>query len=150
MRRLAALLLVPLLALVAGCGDDDDAAGGSFCDRAQAVDRQFDALDEEFGGNDLPSAAALDEAADVIADLADGAPDEIQGDLTTFADGIREIVDLFAEIDLTDAEALSDPENAAALQAMNERMEGLDAEMDEATENVGRYLQDECGIDIEG
>lgn len=150
MRRLSVILLVPVLALGAGCGDDDDAsAGGDFCDRARLLDAQMSSLENEFEGDDIPSSEVFDEAADALGDLADGAPSEIKGDLETLADGVREIAEIFGDIDLSDPEALSDPENAEQLQAMGERMEELDATVGDASDRVEAYLADECGIEID-
>ncbi len=152
MRRLAALLFVPVLALGAGCGDDDDDGGGSsvgsFCDRARLLDAQMTALEEEFDSEEVPSGEVFSQTAEAIGDLADDAPSEVKGDLETLADGVREIADIFGEIDFNDPEALSDPANAEQLQEMGERMEALDATVGEASDNVESYLSDECDIDI--
>lgn len=152
MRRLAVLLLVPVLALGAGCGGDDDdvSSGGSFCDRARLLDRQMQTLEEQFGGDEMPTSEAFDETADAIGDLADGAPSAIKGDLETLSDGVREIAVIFSEIDLSDPAALSDPENAEKLEQMSERMEALDSEIGDSSERIEDYLADECNLDISG
>lgn len=149
MRRLALLLLVPVLALGAGCGDDDDdvSSGGGFCDRARLLDAQMSNLEEQFEGDEIPSGDVFEQTADAISGLADDAPDEIRGDLETLADGVREIAEIFGDIDLSDPEALSDPENAEQLEAIGERMEELDATVGESSDRVEAYLSDECGID---
>lgn len=156
MRRLAAILFVPVLALGAGCGGDDDdnaisaSASGSFCDRARLLDQQMTALEEQFDSEDVPSSEVFDETADAIGSLANGAPSAIKGDLETLAAGVREIADIFGEIDMSDPAALMDPDNAEQLEQMGERMEGLDAEVSEASERVETYLADECDLDISG
>ena len=153
MRRLAVLLLVPVLALGAGCGGDDDddvSASGGFCDRARLLDRQMNTLEEQFGGEDVPSSEAFEETADAIGGLADGAPTAIKGDLETLEDGVREIADIFGDIDLSDPAALTDPANTEKLEQMGERMEALDTDIGEASERVETYLSDECGLDISG
>jgi hypothetical protein len=157
MRRLALVLVLPVLVFGAGCGGDDDDDGGSvaasvsgsgsFCDRAESVQAEFDSLDSEFSGSELPSGDVFDRAADAIADLADDAPSEIKADLETVADGVREIADLFGEVDLSDPEALNDPDNAEALQEMSTRMGELDEKVTGASDRVETYLKDECGID---
>lgn len=150
MRRLAVLLTLPLLALVSCGGDDDD--GGSaagFCDRADTFDEQFAQLEEQFDGSETPSAEIFDQAADAIEDLADEAPSEIEGDMRTVSGGVREIAEIFGEIDLSDPEALSDPANAGTLAELSERMETLGEEVEDASDRVETYLQDECGISID-
>lgn len=151
MRRLAVITLVPLLALGAGCGGDDDdvnASGGGFCDRARALDAEMTALESQLDGDEMPSREEFDQTADAIGDLADDAPDEVKGDLETLAAGVREVADIFGEIDLNDSEALADPANAETLQEMSERMDALDESVGESSERVEEYLADECDIDI--
>ena len=154
MRRLAAILLVPVLALGAGCGGDDDddgvSAGGDFCDQARDLDEQMTALETQFEGEDIPSSEVFEQTADAIGGLADDAPSAIKGDLETLEDGVREIAEIFGDIDLSDPAALSDPENMEQLEQMGERMEALDTDISEASERVETYLSDECGLDISG
>jgi hypothetical protein len=152
-------MLIPLLVFVAGCGGDDDddtaASGGggsssSFCDRAKTVDERFAALEDSFSGDEVPSGDVFKQAADTISDLADGAPKEIKDDLETVADGVRQIADVFDDIDLSDPQALADPDNAQALQEMGDRMEAVGTKVEDASNRVEAYLKDECGIDISG
>lgn len=151
MRRRAVILLVPVLVLGAGCGDDDDvSASGGFCDRARLLDRQMTNLEEQFGSEDVPSGEAFEETADAIGGLAEGAPTAIRGDLETLEEGVREIAEIFGDIDLSDPAALSDPENMDQLEQMSERMQALDADIGDASERVETYLSDECGLDISG
>lgn len=152
MRRLAALAVLPLLALGAGCGGDDDdvsASGdGGFCDQARALDAEMATLEEQFSGEEMPSVEVFEQTADAIGELADDAPEEIEGDLNTLAGGVREIAEIFGDIDFNDPEALSDPANAEQLQEMGERMEALDESVGESSDRVEEYLADECDIDI--
>jgi hypothetical protein len=90
----------------------------------------------------------FEEAADAIGDLADGAPDEIKEDLEIVADGVREIAEVFGEIDLSDPEAMADPANIETLTAIGERMEELDQRVSASSDRVEAYLRDECGIDM--
>lgn len=154
MRRLALLLLVPVLALGVGCGGDDDDVGasvsGGFCDRARLLDRQMTNLEEQFEGDEMPSSEAFEETADAIGGLADGAPSAVKGDLETLEKGVREIAEIFGDIDLSDPSALTDPANVEKFEEMGERMEALDADIGEASERVETYLSDECGLDISG
>ena len=106
------------------------------------------ALEEQFGGEEMPSSEAFEETADAIGGLAEDAPSAVKGDLETLADGVREIAEIFGDIDLSDPAALSDPENTAKLEEMGDRMEALDSEIGDASERVETYLQDECGLDI--
>ena len=153
MRRLAVLVLVPVLALGAGCGGDDDddvSASGSFCDRARLLDQQMTTLEDQFGGEEVPSGEAFEETADAIGGLADGAPSAIKGDLETLEGGVREVAEIFGDIDLSDPAALTDPANREQLEQMGERMEGLGEDIEGASKRVETYLSDECGLDISG
>jgi hypothetical protein len=144
MRRLAVLLALPLVALVS-CGGD----GADFCEQATAFDEQFAELEEQFDGDELPTAEAFEQAAAAIDDLADDAPEEIEGDMRTVSGAVREIAEIFGEIDLSDPEALTDPANAGALAELNERMESLGGEVEEASNRVEAYLEEECDISVD-
>lgn len=150
MRRLATFAVLPLIALGAGCGGDDDdvSAGGGFCDKARALDAEMATLEGQFEGDEMPSGEVFEQTADAIGDLAADAPEEIESDLEALAEGVGEIAEIFSDIDLNDPEALSDPANAEKLQAMGERMEALDETVGESSERVEEYLAEECDIDV--
>jgi hypothetical protein len=140
MRRLA-IALLPLLPLLA-CGGDDDESSEAFCDRAEDFAREFEALEAQFEGDELPTAEAFDEAADAIEDLAEDAPDEVEDDLTTMVDGIREIADALEDVDFSDPAA-------PGLREAADRMQAVGEELESAGDNAEEYLQSECGISFE-
>jgi hypothetical protein len=144
MRRLTVLFAVPLLALVS-CGGDDDDSPEAFCDRAEAFDEEFRELESQFESDEMPTPEAFERAADSIEELAEGAPDEIEDDLRTMVEGIREVAGVLGDVDLSDPAALTDP----ALQELAPRMEELGEEMDTAGSNIEDYLQSECGLTFE-
>jgi hypothetical protein len=151
MRRLA-ILLVPLLLVGAACGgdDDDDSAGGdgaaAFCADARAVDQEFSGL-EELAGDELPSADAMNDAGDALADLAKGAPAAVKDDLEAVASTTHEIAEALGGIDFTDPSVLTDPANAEELRQVGERMQAIGTDFRAASDRVQAYLRDECGID---
>lgn len=137
-----------MLALAAGlaaCGDDGD--GGvlsssgdkeAFCRLASSDEMEaFDDL-EDFDPTQADDMAQLDRALD---QLTDSAPPEIEDDVRVVAEGLRELVEVLSDIDMDDPDAL------AELSERAEELEGMQAEMERATENVDRYLEEECGID---
>ena len=144
-----ALAALALVAGVAGCGDDGgagDAAGGgggdkeAFCELASSQELEgFESLDD-FDPTEAADNAELDRALD---ELTDTAPTVIRDDVRTVAEGVRELVKVLSEIDTSDPDALD------ALTERAEELESMQAEMERATENVNRYLEEECGIDPE-
>jgi hypothetical protein len=166
MRRLLVLLALPLIAAgFVACGGDDDSggavstdkgsssngssSGSSFCKKAKAVDEEFNQLDSAFTSNGAPSSDVFEKAADALEKLADDAPSKIKTDMRTVADGVRKVADVLGDIDLSDPQALADPKNAEKLQQMSDEMEGLGQEIQAASDRVGKYLSDECGIDLD-
>ena len=156
MRRLGVLAVLLALLLVAGCGDDDDGGGGSasgggsgnFCARAAVFQERFDELDSQFSGDEAPSGEVFEEAAAAISELADGAPGEIRDDLRTIADGVREIAEVFGDLDFSDPSSFSE-EQMAELEEVGERMEAIGEEVEAASGRVEVYLEEECGITID-
>lgn len=146
-RRGTALAALALVAGVAGCGDEGGggAASGSgdkeaFCELASSQELEgFESLDE-FDPTEAADNAELDRALD---ELTDTAPTVIRDDVRTVAEGVRELVQVLSEIDTSDPDALE------ALTERAEELESMQAEMQRATENVNRYLEEECGIDPE-
>ncbi|HEX9993419.1 MAG TPA: hypothetical protein VGB14_10865 [Acidimicrobiales bacterium] len=130
-----ALAAAAVLALGA-CGIKDEAsvAAGDFCDQAQALAES---------GPELPeSPEAIEQVADQFDRLADSAPPEIDDDMTYLADIYRQVTDALQESGGDDpadifaaAAPFFDPENAQRLE--------------EANQNVERYLSEECGVEID-
>jgi hypothetical protein len=132
MKRVLAVV-VCLIVTAAACGGDDgddvtaaESGGGdpeAFCDRLQELDEADDLnLDDE---------AALD----ALEELADLAPEEIDGQLNRIARAFEEL----AELDEDDPEAFG-----AAFEIF------LDPTMARALEDFSAYAEDECGVEVEG
>ena len=159
MRRLVALVALPVLLFAACGGDDDGGDGGSasgasnadsaFCDGAREIEARFNELDEEFNGDTIPTPEVFEEAAAAIEDLVPDAPDEIGDDLETVAGGVRRLAELLGEFDLSDPEVMNDPEALAQLEALGEELESIGSDVEGSTERVETYLRDECGIETE-
>jgi hypothetical protein len=141
MRRLG-LVAAVLVVLVACGGDDADA----FCDDSRSLDTRMNALATSLSGDELPTADELQDAADAVEEVADDAPDEIEDDLRTIVDGIRRVADVIDGVDLSDPAVLSSPEFRSAAEGIRD----IGPELTAAKARVGRYLQDECGIDDGG
>lgn len=86
----------------------------------------------EFQSNAAPEAAFDEEAIARVRALEDDAPDRVRNDLITFLDVIEELAALDGE----------DPEQAAELFELAGSPEFL-----EASENLNRFVVDECGLE---
>jgi hypothetical protein len=111
--------------------DTGAAASGDFCDQARNIDERVDAvLSELDDGSSVPE--AINAAADELRAIE--APAAISADWSALVEGLEEIGDAFANLDITDADSV------AALEEVQDRLTT-------AGTNVENYLQDECGID---
>ncbi|MCZ7527744.1 MAG: hypothetical protein M5U14_16005 [Acidimicrobiia bacterium] len=121
MRLVRSMLVLVIGAFVlVGCGDDDGGgSAGSFCDLA----REFEARSDELG--DIEDEASMDEALDAIKAFESAAPGEIKDDVKLVRESFEAIVE-------GDFDALLDEDKAA--------------EIEEASANLERYLEEECGI----
>lgn len=128
-------------ALLAGCGDDDpearDDAGEAFCQQAEGLEERFSRLDE-------PSPELFREVSEAFIGLAENAPDEISSDAATLAEALEKYAEAFDGMDM------DDPESLAAFQEELEAVEEDTDDLEGASENVAAYLQEECGIDLDG
>lgn len=119
-------------------GDDDGpefsgGGSGSFCDKARSVDEN-DPLQNASILDGEQFFADMDETWGQVASMA---PPEIKGDIDTLFRGLDVFKDLFEKYGYN----LLDPE----LQA---EMEDFDSsELDVASANLDKYLEDVCGID---
>jgi hypothetical protein len=109
------------------------AAAGDFCSRAADLDERVDA-----------AVASRDDASvpDAFRDLATELrgiepPAEIAADWETQADGLDQMADALAELDLTEPDSFA-------------KLEELGAGLSTASDNVGTYLEANCGIDTSG
>jgi hypothetical protein len=140
------LAILMVAAGLGACGDDGGDTEGTFAGgdketfcRLASTDELagFESL-EDFDPSETGDMARLDSA---LQELTDAAPTAIRDDVRVVAEGVRELVDVLAGVDMDDPEAL------AALSERAEELESMQAEMERATANVDRYLEEECGID---
>jgi hypothetical protein len=121
-RRLAGFAAVPALLLgVAACGDDDDSAGGSFCDQAESLNERFNEIED-------PTSEQFAAALDAIREV--DPPAEIADDWNTLVsalDGLENI-----DLENPDPAALAELESAG---------------MQEASDRIDTYMSEECGIE---
>jgi hypothetical protein len=114
-----------------GSAEETTASGDSdFCARAADIDQRVDAALSDLG--DDPSIAdAFRELGEELRAIEP--PEEIAADWQTQADGLDQIADALADLDITDPEALA-------------RLEEITNDLSTASDNVETYLRDECGL----
>ena len=147
-RTISAAAVALMVLGLAACGNDDDGSSSGNGGGGNSADLCANARELE----SLGSGDALDnldeETFTKLTDLVDGvrenAPDEIQADLETVADGFAEVREIFEEYDYDlaklGAAAATDPQ-------LTERLESFGGEdFTGASERVSTYLQEECGL----
>lgn len=166
---IAVLTIVAALAFAAcgGGGDDSDdassqtAAASEQAAESEQADSDGDADDDAgsainlldsdcafvLGGPDLADAAQglegdFAEVTDAWQALTDRAPDAIQDDMQVMTDTFRQMAEILEGIDLTDPQALTDPDNQEKLLELNEVLDG-DAFSD-ASEGVEAWFEENC------
>lgn len=148
--------------LLGACGDDDtETSSGGIASEGEAEDLAEDVLADQLGGEcgflskfagagfdealnlDPTSAltdggAAFTAAAEEFQEVADAAPDDIQDAFQSLADGMSQIAEAFAGMDLTDPSSF-DPSV----------LENLDDEkLDQASDEVDAWVEEHCpGLD---
>ena len=150
----AALPVAAALVLLPACGGSDEAGSASdntssapettasaadseFCREAASIQERLTAtVTEQSDPTQLPQ--ILDEAASEIRAI--DAPEEIASDWTALADGVQRFSEAIAGIDFSDPNALT---------TLERELTPLQEELDTASTNVGNYLSDECGIDVD-
>ena len=166
------LAVAAALALAAcGGGDDDDSGGGADAASPGTAAASEQAEDEDQGDadddRDSPFAAALldddcafvlggpgleeavaglegdfGEVADAWQGITDRSPDAIRAEMQVMADTFRLMAEILAEVDLTDPQALTDPDNQAKLLELNEV---LDADaFNDASDAVETWFEENC------
>ncbi len=128
------LLLLPVS--IVACGDDDDdVAGGPFCDTVAAVDTAFGSVDETSSASEVEQAMAS--IRSLFSDVAESAPDEIAAD-----------VEALVALQLGQVEAVE-----AAGYDLSAYWSSIDeAQFDDLSDEearFGAYVDDTCGIDID-
>jgi hypothetical protein len=132
------LVIVPVLLVAMACGGGDDTE--AFCEDAQDIDEVFASL--ALDGEALPEAAPFEDAADVVDALAEDAPEEVQGDLGTIADGFRQIATELEETDFTGPLGNEIRDAAARVQAVAEDIQA-------SADRVEAFIAEECSPDDE-
>ena len=110
--------------------DTSAAASGDFCDKAGNIDQRVDDVLSQ-----LDEGSSVDEAINAAVDelRAIEAPAAISADWSALSDGLEQLADALADLDLTEADSV------AALDDIQSRLTT-------ASTNVENYLHDECGI----
>jgi predicted extracellular nuclease len=110
---------------------DAGAAGSAeFCEQAGDIDQRVDGVLSELGdGSSAPE--AIHAAADELRAI--DAPEAITTEWTALVDGLDQIADALADLDLTDGDSVA-------------ALEDIEGRLTTASTNVENYLQEECGI----
>ena len=143
-RAVAGLFVAAMLAVGCGSGGGSGSAA-TFCDDAKGLEERFNSFEND------PDAFSFDTFNDILNELEDLTPPaEIEDDWNTFIGGVRQLVDTLEPIKDKDifGEDADDPEVQAAFEEFQTISE--DPDLTKATENVEKYLADECGVDING
>ncbi|TDD96380.1 hypothetical protein [Jiangella asiatica] len=126
-RTLSLLGAAAMAFAVTACGGDDSGSGSDYCDLVTSAEEDFSSLDP----TDPENADAMKDVVDRFNEIADAAPEDVQEDWRTFADGYQAM----SEIDMTDPAAMEELEG----------LEGLDAAM----QNVTEHISEECDLAVE-
>jgi hypothetical protein len=116
----------------------ESGADSEFCQEAAGIDERLSStLENPEDPTALPQ--ALQEAAAEIRAI--DPPEEIADDWNALADGVEQIAQVFASIDVNDPNAVAQFE---------QQVGQLESELSSASTNVENYLRDECGIEPGG
>ena len=146
------------LVLLTACGgsDDENASSESSASSSSAAETTAEQTDSEFcseaaaafeqvepaltGGGSDPAAlaTALQEAADNVRGIQ--APGEIETDWAALGDGIEQLAQAFADVDVNDP---------AAQAQLEQRTTEVIGSLTTSATNVQTYLSQECGIDVD-
>jgi hypothetical protein len=152
------LSLAAAVVLLTACGgsDDESASSESGASSSSAAATTAEQTDSEFcsqaasafeqvepaltgGGNDPAAlATALQQAADNVRGIE--APGEIQSDWTALGDGIEQLAQAFADVDVNDP---------AAQAQLEQRTTEVIGSLTTSATNVQTYLGQECGLDVD-
>jgi hypothetical protein len=114
-----------------------DAADSEFCTEAAGIQER---VTSSFNAQTDPAALpqALQAAAEEVRQVEP--PEEIADDWAALADGIDQIAAAIANVDV------NDPNAAATFQ---QEIAPMQQELEGASANVGTYLRDECGLEVD-
>lgn len=159
-RIIRLFVLVAATALLLGACGDDDTSTEAGAPEDEAEDAAEDVLEDELGsgcgflgkfaGTGFDQAVGLDPTsalsdggeaftalAEEFREVADAAPDDIQDQFQTMADGMADMAEVFSEIDL------SDPSNIDPT-AFEQFEDGPGADFESAAEEVDAWIRDNC------
>ncbi len=133
MKKLLAII-VTMVVILAACGDSSGSASGAdFCTQSKEINDLTDEIDAADLSFSEQFKRLFSEALPRMEEAAKVAPDEIKGDIATIVSGMK---DLKKQLESVDYDITKfDPsvvDNAA---------------MDQASNNIDKYMADVCGID---
>jgi len=139
--------VVVAAAIAVGCGGGGSGSAASFCSDAEALKARFDKLDE--GDLSYDTFVQIDNELKKLTP-----PEAIKADYNKLVDAFDQLVDAmeplkdvdFSDPSAIDPDLLSDPEVTAAFEKLQTIT--ADDSFTTASDNVDKYLQDECNIDI--
>jgi hypothetical protein len=152
------LSLAAAVVLLTACGgsDDESASSQSSASSSSAAESTAERTDSEFcsqaaaafeqvepaltgGGNDPAAlATALQAAADDVRGIE--APGEIRSDWAALGDGIEQLAQAFADVDVNDP---------AAQSQLQQRTTEVIGSLTTSATNVQTYLGQECGLEVD-
>jgi len=127
--------------------DEDEGDAGDDRDSPFASALLDDDCAFVLGGPGLEDAVAglegdFGEVADAWQRITDRSPDAIRADMQVMSDTFRQMAEILAEVDLTNPQALTDPDNQAKLLELNEV---LDADaFNDASDAVEGWFEENC------
>ncbi|WP_166355851.1 hypothetical protein [Phytoactinopolyspora limicola] len=123
MTRFTALVSVTALAVpLTACGSDSD-----YCESVQDVQDRYSSLSVvDPTDNDM-----VNSIADAFADIADAAPDDVEGDWNTAVEALRA---------LASVDDIENPDNDVIQQF---------AEAETAFDNIRANVRDECDLELD-
>lgn len=142
-----ALALAATGAMVLGaCGGDDGGGGGGsaadWCTMARAFSESGDVLDsEETDPGTIRD--GMREAVRAVEAMERSAPAEIRDDVRQIASGFKAFNDALAKVDYNFFALLTDPEAAAAIEALDT------PDFDAAADRIDAYTLRECGFSLD-
>jgi len=111
-------------------GGAAEAGNGEFCDQAGDIDARVDeALSQVDEGGSVSE--AIHASADELRAIE--APEAIATEWAALVDGLDQLADALADLDITDADSVA-------------ALDDIGARLSTAGDKVENYLQDECGI----
>jgi len=112
-------------------GTTEGSGTSDFCAQAEGIDQR---VEDALSGAEDDDPSVPDAFRQIALELRDvQPPDAIRDDWTELSAGLDRMADAFTELDLTDPGSL-------------ELLDEAEGNLTTASDNVDRYLRDECGI----